>query len=155
MSDGAHQGVGAERALKTILGGEEQPSEEEQQTPAEMLDQIREASLTPGSYGDAALACARLILETYEKYPTLRDQPTEGVYLKGQDGMLVIAADKGLVPLVHSLHDILKRLHDEDSPEREILSGLTGFMWGWAVNAVGYALGDPPKPNPAIAEIAT
>ena len=28
--------------------------------------------------------------------------------------------------------------------------GVTGFMWGWAVNTVAYLLEQPPVPNPAI-----
>lgn len=156
MSDGAHQGVDAERALGTILGGEGQPEESEKQTPEEMLASIQQAPLERKSYGGTSLACARIILEAYEKYPELRSHPTSTQYLRGKDGKLVEKAGKdfGLIVLVHDLNHILKQLHpDESSPERQILSDLTGFMWGWAVNAVGYALGEPPKPNPALMTI--
>ena len=83
MSDGAHQGVGAERALGTILGGEDQPHEEEKKTPAQVLDSIREQSFEDLDYGGTANACARLILEAYETYPQLRDHPVKSVYLSG------------------------------------------------------------------------
>lgn len=157
MSDGAHEGVGAERALDTILGGEGQPEEEEKQTPEEMLASIREAPIDAhGSYGGCSLACARIILEVYEKYPMLREFPTETIYLKGPDGKVVEPPGDSfcLIPLTYDLSDVLRRLHpDEKSPERQVLAELTGFMWGWALNAVGYALGDPPKPNPALMTI--
>lgn len=155
MTDGAHLGVGAERAIETILGGKEQPKESEKQTPEQMLASIREAPISTESYGGTALACARVILEAYERYPVLKGHPTETQYLRGPDGKSVFV-DDGLVPLTYDLHDVLKRLHpDEDGPERQVLSDLTGFMWGWAVNAVRYALGDPPQGNPALMTVRT
>jgi hypothetical protein len=45
--------------------------------------------------------------------------------------------------------EVLRR----DFPDRaSALSdlGLTGFMWGWAVNAARYSLELPLEPNPAI-----
>ena len=157
MSDGAHKGVKPERAMETIIGGGPQPAEDEKQTPGQILAEIRGAPMDAHtSYDGCALACARIILEAYEKYPALRLHPTEHVYLKHEDGKTVILEDSaaGLIPLTYDLGDILKRLHpDENRPERQVLSELTGFMWGWAVNAVGYALGEPPKPNPAILTI--
>lgn len=153
--DGAHLGVKADRALGTILGGEEQPTEEDRSTPAELLDEIREVNIAgPHDYGSAALAMAKILLEAFERYPALREHPTENIYLRSDDGNLVFNSKGGLVCLQHGLYDVLKDLHpDEDSPERRLMSDLTGFMWGWAVNAVGFALGDPPKPNPAILEV--
>lgn len=154
MSDGAHLGVTADRALETILGGKPSPNEDEQRTPEQMLDMIREAETEPKDYGACALAYARILLEAYETYPQLRDHPTETVYLTGGDGQLVFSPDGGLVALVPDIYEVLKRLHpDEDSWQRKIMSDLTGFMVGWAVNAVRYALGDPPRPNPAILTI--
>ena len=147
--DGADLGVGAERALKTVLGGEEQPTEEEKQTPEQMLASIRGAALIDLDYGTTALACARLILEAYERYPVLREEPTEAVYLQDAAGKMVWPA----VHLRPGLHSILKELFEDEQQRLDVLSDLTGFMWGWAVNAVRYAMGEPPVPNPAIVEI--
>ena len=149
MSDGAHMGVGADRALGSILGGEEHPTEDERQTPEQMLDSIRDAKFTDLDYGTTSLACARLILEAFEKHPAIRDVPTEHEYLKDADGLMVWPA----VYLTADLHGVLNQLYAEDEMRLGILDGLTGFMWGWAVNAVRYAMGDPPKPNPALMTI--
>lgn len=46
------------------------------------------------------------------------------------------------------LYDVMKA-EGIDLAELE----LTGFMWGWAVNAARKVLGDGPVPNPAIVEI--
>ena len=151
--DGADIGVGAERALGTVLGGEPQPTDEEQQTVEEMLDRILSAPIEAKSYDGAATACARIIIEAWDRYPPLKYVPSEALYLKGGDGMLVYAADGGLVKIGVGLHEVLKRLHADDSPESEVLAGLSGFMWGWAVNAARRCAGLGPVPNPAIMEI--
>jgi len=151
MSDGAHQGVDAERALGTILGGESQPTEakEGKTTPLGMLMQIRAASESPDNYGDAATSYARVILEAYEANPALRSVPLNTVYKKDADGKMIWENDHAVV-LQHDIYDALKELHpDENCWQRKVMSSLSGFMVGWANNAVRYALGDPPVPNPA------
>jgi len=168
--DGAHIGVRADRALETILGGEDQPTEEEESTPEEMLASIRAASLATDNYGDAALAAAlaaaRVIWEAWERYPELVLVPSEAVYERGDDGRMVVRHNEtdevvtdgdwsNAQPniLVPDLFDALKRLHPEGTPEREALSDLTGYMggmWGWAYNACRYSLGAGPVANPAI-----
>ena len=154
MSDGAHMGVSADRALETILGGKEQPAKEERQTPRQMLDAIREAPQKPLDYGSAALLYARVLLEAYEAYPELCDHPTESVYLRDASGQMVWAEGGGAVVLQPDIYAVLKQIHpDESCWQRKVMSGLTGFMIGWANNAVRYALGDPPKPNPALGTI--
>ncbi len=151
MTDGAHLGVGADRAIETILGDKDSPSEEEQRTPEQMLDAIREALESPEDYGGCALSYARVLLEAYEAHPALRDHPTKTVYLEGQDGRAVFTDSGGLVRLIPDIYDVLESLHpDEDCWQRKVMSDLTGFMVGWANNAVRYALGDPPVPNPAM-----
>lgn len=150
--DGADMGVMADRALKTIFGAE-QPAQDEQLSPEEFERTIRESPMAASSYGGAASACARLILEALEKYPQLRDVPYEGRYLTEKDGNLVYSPDGGLVLIQAGLHDALKRLHP-DGEGATVLSGLTGFMWGWACNAVQNILGKPPVPNPAILDIS-
>ncbi len=150
-SDGASMGVNADRALETILGGEEQPAKEEQKTPAAMEAEIRAQGFENLSYGTCATATARLILEAYDKYPQLKALPSEQEYLRDATGKMLWPA----VHLTVSIYDVLKELHAEDPQKLEILTGLTGFMWGWAFNAVRYCQSEPPVPNPALMTIAT
>ena len=154
-SDGADIGVGAERALGTILGGEDQPSEEERETREQMEGRIRNAPISADGYDGAATACARIILEAYEEYPVLRNHPTEGVYLTDQAGQMVWFEEhkKQAVVTIPGLVDVLKQLHEQEPEKLAVFSDLTGFMWGWAVNAARHVLGLDPKPNPAILEI--
>ncbi len=155
MSDGAHMGIGAKRAIETILSGKEQPTKEEQKTPEQMLDEIRSAEESPSDNGGAAMSYARVLLEAYETHPVLRDHPTETEYLAGADGQLVFV-DGGLVKLRPDIYNVLEQLYpDEECWQRKVMLDLTCFMVGWANNAVRYALGDPPRPNPAIVEISS
>jgi len=151
--DGADLGVGAERALKTVLGGEPQPTEEERQTVEEMNERLRAAPIEGTSYEGTADACARIILEAWDNYPDIRDVPSENRYLKDKEGKLVEPRVGVLFPLTISLHEVLKRLHPKGTPGHEVLSGLTGFMWGWAVNAARRCYGLSPVSNPAIVTI--
>ena len=151
-SDGASQGVMPERALGTILGDKDQPAEDEKVSPEEFEAKIRAASMEPDSYDGASLAIARVILEAVEKYPCLRDVPMESVYLTGKDGK--VNYDKPAVHICPGMYDVLKNIFpDEACPERKVMEGLTGFMWGWAYNASGRGLGLAEQPSPAIIEI--
>ena len=151
--DGADQGIMPERALKPVLGGKEQPTESEMMSPEEFEDKIREAPIEETDYNGAAFACARMILEAIEQYPELRGVPYEAEYLRGGDGLMVTTPNGGGVLVRAGLFDVLKQLHPEATPEQQVLLGLSGFMWGWACNAVQRILGEPPVPNPAIVEI--
>lgn len=150
--DGADLGIGAERALKTIMGGE-QPTDEETETVEQMRARILSAPIEAGeSYDGCATACARIILEAFEKYPQLQAVPTKNEYLKQSNGEWVGIDDRPIVLNV-DLYDVLKKLHPEGTPEHAVFMGLTGFMWGWAVNAARRCIGAGPVPNPAIVEI--
>lgn len=166
MSDGADEGIGAERALKTILGGDPPPGPEEQESVEAMRARILAAPLDPhGSYDGCATACARIVLEALERWPVLTSVPTETIYLRDDDNKAVLvtsageivsdfSADVHMVPISSSLYDVLKRIHPEGTTQHAVFEELTGFMWGWAVNAarrcaqVGVKLG--PVPNPAL-----
>jgi len=154
MSDGASQGVMPERALGTILGDEEQPTEEEQLSSKEFEAKVRSASLdVTDSYDGAALGIARVIVEAIEKYPSLRSVPMEADFLRDATGEVVWDGDN-LICYCMGLYDILKKIHpDKSSPERQVMDGMTGFMWGWAYNAAARILGLASQPNPAIMEI--
>lgn len=149
-TDGAQTGVGAEEAMKACIGGE-QPTKTE--TVEEMATRIREAPIVSESYDGCATATARIILEAMEMYPELQNQPTETPYLKGPDGKLAFSHDGGLIPTGRDLGDVLRKLHAEDSPQAIVLGELSGFQWGWAVNAARRCLSLSEKPNPALLTI--
>ncbi len=151
-SDGAHHGVGAERALKTILGGDPQPTEEEKESIEEMRSRILSAPIESKSYDGTATACARLILEAWAKYPALTECPLENMYLMGKDGQMVLLDNRPVV-LVPGVYEALKRIYEDRPEAMEVFDELTGFMWGWAVNAALRCMDLPPEPNPAIVEI--
>ncbi len=147
MSDGAHSGVGAGRALGTILGGDPQPAESEMRTPDEMRVWLLACpdEETGDDYEWAARLTAKRALEAIEADPELRTVPMESTYDWGDP------PDHHNKPTitVRGLHDVLKERGVEFVP------GITGFQWGWAYNAAHYCLGDPPQPNPALVEVDT
>lgn len=154
-SDGASIGIGPDRALKTILGGEEQPSEDEQRTPYEMRAYLLAAVPPPWDYdGDGYEMCARWIgrqvLEHYDAAPELVALPMDTEYdWQGDPDR----GAKGMKPEYVNrigLHDeLVKRGADI------VGHGKTGFQWGWAVNAARFAVDADAQPNPAIMEIGS
>lgn len=146
MSDGSQQGVSADRALGTILGGEEPPSEEEEKTPQWWLDHLLGREDDVGSYEGHAETMAKYIILAYRRMPGLVHAPNSPVWLTSEWG------DKDYdVVVLPDLSDCLKKVYaDEDHPFRKALGEATGFSWGWAFNIARYALELPPQPNPAI-----
>lgn len=140
-SDGAHLGVSASRALDTILGGEPSPTEDEQMGIIEFRDYILQPDQEPLDYGECARRVARMILEFYMADPKRASIPTETVYQEPVDWQHPVVAERGL-------YDVMKGhgLALEDL-------GLTGFQWGWAVNAARRCVELPPAPNPAIVTV--
>lgn len=154
MSDGAHKGVGAERALATILGFAPEPTDGECETVEQMKARILSAPIeAEASYDGCATACARLILEAWQRWPKLHAVPSEAVYLTDEHGGLVVI-DDGLVELIPGLHSALKSVYRDRPDALAVLSALTGFMWGWALNAALRIIDQPPEPNPALLEIS-
>lgn len=155
MTDGAHLNISADDAMGTIVGGKEQP---EPMTNAEFEDMIRSAPIMSAEdsefdYGNCSNACARIVLEAYEDYPQLQDLPEKHELLRDATGDIDW---NNPIRLNITLYDVLKQLHDENSNEyRFVLSELTGFMWGWAVNAARKIRGLDPVPNPALLTIST
>ena len=146
MSDGAHLGVGAARALGTILGGEPQPTEEEKLTREQFAAKIRSAPKWEGAgggegYDATANYAARLTLEFLEAHPEWQDKPGDSNY-SWQEGTPTLK--------VKGVYDAMK---DAGIPMSEL--DLTGFMWGWAFNAARHCLGLGPVANPAILTINT
>lgn len=146
-SDGTQQGIGAERALETILGGEDAPTEEEKTTPAQWLEILEAKDDSIDGYDAHAQVMAKYIIEAYRAHEGLHHAPNSTVYLHPIDW------DNPVV-LMPDLTDVMKKVYpDESHPFRKALSGATGFSWGWAFNIARYALGLPPQQNPALMEI--
>lgn len=156
--DGAHMGVDAERALGTILGGEPQPTEEERRSPDEMRAWILSAPTRAEfeargpeidySYGERARVVARVILEQYLADPRLATLPMETEYDWDADPDRGAQGMKPEFVRQRSLSDVLR----ENGVYDEHIAGLgiTGFQWGWAVNAARFCVEIEPQPNPAI-----
>lgn len=121
--DGADLGMTAEAAVKAVLGGGEEPPT---RTPEE-LRAVIEANQGDG-YDGCANRAALAVLQLFETVPASRTWSTD---------------DPG-DPLYQSVKDGRPDLYDE------VWSQMTGFQWGWAVNAAKYIVGEPPVPNPAI-----
>lgn len=142
--DGAHEGVAAEAAMKAAIGGEQPASV---QTVQEMAASIM--AVTPddaNTYDGCARYAAKLIMEWLLEDPSRAAGPTENVYELGDDGRMVWPA----VVVTAGWYDRMKE--DGHAGALEQL-GLTGFQWGWAVNAARRCVELPPVPNPAIVTI--
>lgn len=125
MTDGAHLGILPEAAMKAVLGGDK-PTE--RYSTAELAEHIEVTTLEDArnSYDGCALYAAKLLLQYVR---TTGMQPTEAAY-------------EAMRPLV------------SNAERRDVLDQLTGFMWGWAMNAVRAIVELPPVSNPAIVTIA-
>lgn len=149
--DGADMGIGAESALKVILGG--QPEEEQvKRSPAELRAIIEATSDQPDSYDSTANAAAKIVLNFLERHPECALFPADSVreWPKKADGSTDYSVDPTITQ--EGVWDAIKRLEPEtyEKHRERIFGQLTGFMWGWAVNAAKYCLDLPPVQNPAI-----
>lgn len=128
MSDGAHLGVSAQRALDTIIGAAPSPEAtgEHLMSPPEMRAWLLAAdpARAHSSYDEAARYAGRLVLEWFLADPAHAGAGEREIY----DAMKAAGA-----------------------PLEELK--LTGFMWGWALNAARRSVELGPVPNPAIIEV--
>lgn len=171
MSDGANMGVSAGRALKTILGGDPPPSEDELVSMTEFEKQIRSRPL-PGdgkppwkmqedgdvedaySFASEMLAHAFLMLE--DETPGLL---TERRKYTAEDMQKRYPGQDWWKNLVGSYQDpttvmweaFTKRWPDGD----DWIGGSSGFMVGWAFNAARSIKGLNAVQNPAIVTLGT
>lgn len=140
MSDGAHLGVSANEALAAVIGGETPTTT---RNPVEMRAYLLAVECSDNfDYETCAAYAARLILEAFIADPRLAALPadTKRDYSHGYGpGARVIQV---------GLYDVLK---EQGVPIDQL--GLSGFMWGWAVNAARYCVELEPVPNPAIIDI--
>lgn len=148
--DGAHLGVSADRALKTILGGAPQPADHERMDAATMRAWIlaAEPEHSRDSYEECARYAAKLVLEYLLADPVRVAIPTENVYEEDESGGLVYNSTGGLNLVTPGLYE---RMKADGIPLSDL--GLSGFQWGWAVNAARRCVELPPVANPAILTI--
>lgn len=138
--DGAQLRIGAEAALHAILGGE-QPTERE--TAEQMAASIMALTEDPHTYDGTARWCAQLIVRWLQADPSRAQGPVENVYALHDDGRTnyAVVAERGWY----------YRMKADGVPLDTL--GLSGFMWGWAVNAARRCVELPEVPNPAIVTI--
>lgn len=142
MSDGAHLGVSAHDALSVVLGGDEE-AEKPDMDPEQMREWIMACTKEDATdYDNMARYAAKLILVFLLEDPSRASIPSENVYKKGPDGEIDWSNMEVETP---GLYDVMK---EAGSDIDEL--GLSGFMWGWAVNAARRCVELPPVPNPAI-----
>ena len=147
--DGAHLGYGAEAAMRGVIGGEEPPK---RMDVTEMREYIMAAPESAGNYDDCARIAAKVVLGVLDTHPQAVNMPADSKHEwpKKPDGSTDWDAEPtitelGLYEFIRdSVPDAYARLDD---------LGLTGFQWGWAVNAARRCCELPPVPNPAILEI--
>lgn len=160
MTDGAHMGIDAKRALDTIIGGEGQPTEEERSTPESVRARIEAVPLFEGpkpwdvgggddSYNLATDAIAHAFLVLLEEDRSLLEpQPYPETYDDG-DPMPEWTRGKN-----RDLSDVLWEAMKERWPNAdEWVGGATGFMVGFATNTALYVLDAGYASNPAIMEL--
>jgi len=103
------------------------------------------APFPPTDYDDAARYTAKFLLVTLRAHPEIAVQPVESeLDFKNSTPDNIIVTRKGW-------SDLLKEV-DPTGYEKAV-NGISGFMWGWAVNAARYVLDLHEVPNPAIIEI--
>lgn len=153
--DGADLGITAEDALSVVVGGEKQ-EDKKTRTPAELRAVIEAATDADlDSYGGCGNRAAGLVLEFMGRHPEAATMPadSEHDWPKRADG----STDWDATPTLKTMGvwEYMKqeepdwfKAHDNTWDE------LTGFLWGWAVNAARYCLALPPVPNPAIFTIS-
>lgn len=175
--DGADMGVTAERALETVLGGKEQPSEEEKRTPEQMrallmaapplsdIEMRIEDSTQPDWPGSIEVLYSKTTGEELELGYSGSSEVAGRAVLEFLDAhpehadtpIENVYADDADWSSPSVLHDALEKpgLYEVMKQHGIDLSvlGLTGFMWGWAYNAARCARSEPSQPNPAIVKI--
>lgn len=150
MGDGAHLGVSAERALNVIVGGGSQPTEDEMETADEMRARLLALTEMEESYSGAADWTAAQILRWLMEDPARVQTPSESEYDFDNDPN---HGSEGLDPKYVISEGWYNQMKKAGLLPSDL--GLTGFQWGWAVNAARRCLELPPVPNPAIITVET
>lgn len=162
MSDGAHMGITAGRALGTVLGGDDQPTDEERSTAEETRARLEAAPLFEGP-------------KPWDRFPSVEGEMNDAAYSAAADSiahafLILLEEDESLLePRYYPEdceHEILRgKQKSPDSPFWEAMTdrwphaddwigGASGFMVGFALNAALYASGKSlVARNPAIVEV--
>jgi len=168
-SDGAAFGIDAERALRTILGGEPAPTEGEQEDRETVRARVAAAFVrfrdgaAPDGYGDCCDMVAGALVHFFEAMPEALEWPSENTYqwrVPGGEWVDHVRDlpqdtdfDFGSVESRAVGPDLYATFKTE-YPRVEDL-GITGFQWGWATNCARWLFEVPPQPNPAIMVLST
>jgi hypothetical protein len=133
--DGAHLGIMPSRAIDMIVGGAPHPASEEMRSTKEMVELIGKTTIVDcllvegtadtASYDATALFAAKLTINALIGDPRLARVDEDEVYWE-----------------VKRAATRLEREH--------CLMMLTGFQWGWAVNAARAVLELEAIANPAV-----
>jgi hypothetical protein len=156
-ADGAHQGISADRAIETIIGGKPEPGEDEQMSLPEFAAYVEAAPDSPGEYGDCARLVAKLVLRYLLSHPADALAPMENEYdPRAWKDPEVMKNGSGLANYVTrwGLYERIKIADPETHAKIQKL-GITGFQWGWGVNAARRLCELPPQANPAILTVET
>lgn len=157
--DGADLGMTAEDGMRGAIGDKTVNEEAVRRTPAELLAEIRADQ--ESTYSGCANRAALAVLDLFEARPETQQWPAEaeGAFHVKATGELATQEelrslnfeDMEFRPTGPDLYSTVKELRPDLYDE--IFSQMTGFQWGWAVNAAKYIVGAPPVPNPAIITI--
>jgi hypothetical protein len=150
--DGAHLGYGAEAAMRGALGDTETPK---LMTTTEMREYIESAPETPDTYDDFGRLVAKYTLAFLDRHPEGSALSADSEY--EWPGEAEGKPDWNATPTIKTegLYDYMKRAEPEwfETARAAAFTEMTGFMWGWAVNAARRCLELPPVANPAIVTI--
>lgn len=152
--DGAQDGLSAHEGMKLAIGGGEKPK------PKMRPDEIAAYLLGPDvpitedgdGYNEAARRCGKFILLTLTARPEIQQAPVETEY----DFATWNAEGENRGDFAPILRKGWDQLLKEADPVgyAAAVDGISGFMWGFAVNQVRYVLGLNQVRNPAIIEIS-
>lgn len=152
-SDGAQLGINAEAAMGKIVGGKDIP-DDAIVSMQEQADRIMAVDITaqPRDYGHCADIVAKCIVLWLREDPSRASGPPETVYERDPEGNLVFNDEGGLNVVMDGWYDRMKQGGSDYGKHIEAL-GISGFQWGWAVNAARAIVELPAVPNPAIIEV--
>jgi DNA-binding CsgD family transcriptional regulator len=157
MSDGADLGVSAHRALETVLGGKPEPTENERVDMAELERRIRSRPLpdeVPArglGYSEMSECIAHGFLVLADEDPELltRIEHYTGHELDGSGD--AVWWRENMTGVAKEPDAAMWNAFQERWPEADC--GASGFMVGWAFNAVRAIKGLSPVQNPAIVTV--
>jgi hypothetical protein len=158
MGDGANLGIMAGRALGTILGGKDQPDDDEKATPEQVRERVMaapnpcegepiwERGIGDESYSVAADCIAKAFLLMESEDPGVLHRR---VYWSKDN--------TGIADLWGKETDAMTAVWDATTAKwpgfDKWIGGASGFMVGFAYNTARYVIGEPPAGNPALLTI--